>query len=140
MNYYRWWDPYGRYNSYSGTRHYAENVMIFFVDKNGKLTWSNVLRKTQYDDYSDMFLSYQIFVAGGAAHLLYNSLERREMMLNSSSINAQGELKKDPTLHNLDKGYTFMPRFGKQIGANSIVIPCMYKNYICFALLDFQNP
>lgn len=140
MNYYRWWDPYSRYNNYSGTRHYAENVMIFFFDKNGKMVWTNVLRKSQYDDYSDMFLSYQIFVAGGAAHLLYNSMERRELMLSSSSINAQGDLKKDPTLRNLDKGYTFMPRFGKQVGPNAIVIPCMYKNYICFALLDFQNP
>jgi hypothetical protein len=137
MNYYRWWDPYSRYNNNSGTRHYAENVMIFFFDRNAKLTWSNVLRKTQYDDYSDMFLSYQIFVTGGAAHLLYNSMERRELMLSSSSISAQGELKRDPTLRNLDKGYTFMPRLGKQVGAASLVIPCMYKNYICFALLDF---
>jgi hypothetical protein len=137
MNYYRWWDPYSRYNNYSGTRHYAENIMIFFFDRNAKMSWSNVLRKTQFDDFSDMFLSYQIFVAEGEAHLLYNQMERRELMLNSSSINSRGELKKDPTLHNLDKGYTFMPRFGKQIGASSIVIPCMYKNYICFALVDF---
>jgi hypothetical protein len=138
MNYMRGWDPYGRYNNnYSGTRHYAENVMIFFFDPNGKLTWSNVLRKTQFDDYSDIFLSYQLFIGNGAAHLLYNQMERRELMLNSSSINPQGELKKDPTLRNLDKGYTFMPKFGKQVGPNMVVIPCMYKNYISFALLEF---
>ncbi|WP_336516270.1 hypothetical protein [Pollutibacter soli] len=134
-NYYRGWDPYNRYGS--ATRHFAENIMIFYFNKAGNLVWSNAIRKTQFDDNTDMYLSYQLFNTGSEVRILFNQLERRERMLNSVTANASGEIKKDPTLRNLDKGYEFMPRFGKQVGLKEIVLPCMNRNYICFAKLDF---
>jgi hypothetical protein len=137
-SYWRWWDPWNRWNSYSSTRHYYENVIIFSFDQSGNLEWSNFVRKTQYDDNTDMFLSYQLYNTGGEVHFLYNQLERREMLLNDQTISPRdGQVKRNPTLRGLDKGYEFMPRFGKQVAAKQIVIPCMYKNYICFAKLDY---
>jgi hypothetical protein len=137
MNYGRWWDPWSRWNSYSSTRYFAENIMIFFFNSEGKLEWSNVVRKTQFDDNNDMFLSFQIFNAGNSVRFLFNQLEKRELILNSATINAAGEMKRDPTLRNLDKTYDFMPRFGKQIALKEIVLPCMHKNFICFAKLEY---
>ncbi len=137
MGYNRGWDPYNRWNSGSSVRHFAENIMIFFFNKEGKLMWSNTVRKTQFDDNTDMFISYQIFNTGSAVRFLFNQLERRERMLSSVTANAGGEVNREPTLRNLDKGYDFMPRFGKQVGLKELVVPCMYKNYICFAKLDF---
>ncbi len=136
-SYWRWWDPWNRWNSYSSTRHYYENVAIFSFDQNANLEWSNFVRKNQYDDNTDMFLSYQLYYTGGEVHFLYNQLERREMLLNDQTIFRDGQIKRNPTLRGLDKGYEFMPRFGKQVAARQIVIPCMYKNYICFAKLDY---
>ena len=46
-------------------------------------------------------------------------------------------MKRDPTLKGLDRNYEFMPRYGKQTGPRELVIPCMNRNYICFAKLDF---
>jgi hypothetical protein len=40
-------------------------------------------------------------------------------------------------LKNLNRDYEFMPKFGKQVGLRQIIMPCMYKNYICFAKLEF---
>lgn len=137
LGYYRWWDPWSRWNSGSSIRHFAENIMIFFFNKEGKLMWSNTVRKTQFDDNTDMFISYQIFNTGNEVRFLFNQLERRERMLSSVTANAAGEVNREPTLRNLDKGYDFMPRFGKQVGLKELVVPCMYKNYICFAKLDF---
>jgi hypothetical protein len=84
-----------------------------------------------------MFLSYQIFYTGTEVKFLFNSLEKRELMLNSVSVTPEGQMKREPTLRSLDRNYEFMPRYGKQVGARQIVLPCMYKNYICFAKLDF---
>jgi hypothetical protein len=118
-------------------RHFAENIMIFFFNREGKLIWSNTIQKKQFDDNTDMFLSYNLFNTGSEVRFLYNQLERRELMLNSATINAQGQVKRDPTLKGLDKEYDFMPRYGKQVGLREIVLPCMNRNFICFAKLDF---
>jgi len=136
MNYYRWMDPWNRWGT-TTTRHYAENVIVMNFDRDAKLVWSNFVRKTQYDDNSDIFISYNIFNTGREVRFLFNTLERRELMLNSVTINAEGSMKRDPTMKSLDRNYEFMPRFGKQIGANTVLLPAMYKNYICFAKIDF---
>jgi hypothetical protein len=137
LNYYRYWDPYNRYNSMNATRHYAENIVILSFDNTANLQWSNVIRKTQYDDNTDIFISYQIFYSVNEVRFLFNQLERREQLLNSVSVNAAGQMKRDPTLKSLDPNYEFMPRYGKQVGARQVVLPCMYKNYICFAKIEF---
>jgi hypothetical protein len=137
LNYYRYWDPYNRYTGLNSTRHYAENVVILSFDNTANLQWSNVIRKTQFDDNTDIFLSYQIFYSGSEVRFLFNQLERREQLLNSVSVNAAGQMKRDPTLKSLDRNYEFMPRYGKQVGAKQVVLPCMFKNYICFAKIDF---
>jgi hypothetical protein len=31
----------------------------------------------------------------------------------------------------------FMPRFGKQVSARSVVIPCLYRNNLIFAKIEF---
>jgi hypothetical protein len=132
----RWSDPWNRYGN-NIVRHYAENIMIFFFNKDGNLVWSNTIQKRQFDDNTDMFLSYNLFNTGSEVRFLYNQLERRELMLNSATVNAQGNIKRDPTLKGLNKEYDFMPRYGKQVGLREIVLPCMNRNFICFAKLDF---
>lgn len=138
LNYYRYWDPYNRYGGgANSTRHYAENILILSFDNLSNLQWSNFIRKTQFDDNTDIFLSYQIFYSGSEVRFLFNQLEKREQLLNSVSVNAAGQMKRDPTLKSLDRNYEFMPRYGKQVGTKQVVLPCMYKNYICFAKVDF---
>ena len=101
------------------------------------MEWSNIVRKSQYDDETDNFLSYLVFNSGGEINFLYNQLERRNLLLNQQSVTADGQVNRTPTLKNLDKGYEFMPKYGRQIGSRQLVIPCMYKNYVSFAKVDF---
>ena len=111
--------------------------MVFFFNADGQLRWSNSVRKSQYDDNSDAFISYQLFNKGNEVRFLFNLREKREQMLTSATMDAEGKVKRQPTLKNLNREYDFMPKFGKQIGLRQIVIPCVYKNYICFAKLEF---
>ena len=130
---------YNPWNRWGGqyTRFFSENVVIFSYDRSGNLQWSNVVRKSQYDDDSDNFLSYTTFLGNGELHFLYNQEERKSLLLNDQSIDRDGQVKRNPTLRNLDKGYEFMPRFGKQVAARQMVLPCVYRNYVCFAKIDF---
>jgi hypothetical protein len=82
-------------------------------------------------------ISHYLLNTGGELHFLFNQYERRTLLLSDQSIGPDGKITRHPTLKNLDRGFEFMPRFGKQIGARSIVMPCQYRNYLTFAKIDF---
>ncbi|TDH23030.1 hypothetical protein EXU57_18395 [Segetibacter sp. 3557_3] len=127
------WNNYG-YNQYN--RYHAENVVVFSFDSSAKMNWSNVIIKDQYDDDVDLFIGYQLVNTGDQLHFLFNKQEKRLQLLSDQSISPEGQLTRVPTLKNLDKGFDFMPRLGKQISNRQIVFPCMYRNYLCFAKLE----
>ena len=130
--------PWGRYNSFGqSVRYNAQNVALVSFDSTGKVNWSNIINKLQYDDESDNLIGYAMLNTGDQLHFLFNQQEKRMQLLNDQTISPDGKITRHPTLKNLDKGYDFMPRHGKQIGARQIVFPCMYRNYLCFARLDF---
>jgi hypothetical protein len=131
-----WWS--NRWNSNQAVRYHADNISIFSFDKNGKLEWSNVVGKEQWDDESDDMLSYQLMVTSGQLHVLFNKQERRNNLLNDYSITPEGKMINNPTLKHLDKGYDFMPKYAKQVSARQIIVPCAFRNYICFAKIDYN--
>jgi len=57
--------------------------------------------------------------------------------LQAQSIDAQGKVTLTPTLKELDKGYQFMPRYIKQVSSREVLLPCQYRNYLCFAKIEF---
>jgi hypothetical protein len=132
-----WGSPFNRWGAMPATRFHAENILIMSFGKNDSLEWTNIIPKTQFDDQSDVLISHQIMNTGGELHFLFNLYERRTLLLNDHSIDAEGKITRHPTLRNLDKGFEFMPRYGKQISARSIVMPCQYRNYLTFAKIDF---
>jgi hypothetical protein len=82
-------------------------------------------------------ISHQIMNTGGEIHFLFNLYERRTLLLNDQSVGPDGKVTRYPTLRNLDRSIEFMPRFGKQISARSIIMPCQFRNYLIFAKIDF---
>jgi hypothetical protein len=135
---YGYGSPWNRYGSGSqATRYHAENIMIISFDKDGGVEWTNIIPKTQYDDESDALISNQIMNTGGELHFLFNQYERRTLLLNDQSISPDGKITRHPTLKNLERGVEFMPRFGRQISARSMLVPCQYRNYLTFAKIDF---
>jgi hypothetical protein len=118
------------------TRFYADNVMVLSFNDKGVMEWSNLVRKSQYDDNTDNMLGYNLINTGSELHFLFNQQEKRTWMLSDQSIDPSGQINRRPTLKNLDKGFDFMPRYGKQIAAKTIIFPCQYRNYICFAKVE----
>jgi hypothetical protein len=132
-----YYNPWNRnYGNYA-TRYHAENIMVLSFDSAGNLEWSNVIPKSQYDDETENLISHQVMNTGGELHFLFNQYERRNMLLNDQSVSPDGKVTRYPTLKNLDRGYDFMPRYGKQVSGWQTIILCMYRNYLCVAKIDF---
>ena len=132
-NYYR---PYNSFNNQSTTRYYYENILVLSVNKNGKTEWSRVIQKEQFDDNEDNFMSFSTMNSGGEVHFLFNG-DKKYQVISDQSITPDGTIKRNPTLKSPQRGYEFMPKHSKQVGANQIIVPCAYRNNICFAKIDF---
>jgi len=129
--------PYSYYNGGGQVRYFYQNILVLDLDKNGNLIWNNVVHKSQFDDNTDNSLSYAIMLTGGQLHFLFNELERRNQLINDESISADGILTRNPPLRSLDRGYEFMPRYAKQVSSYQIIVPCLYRNFICFAKIEY---
>lgn len=132
-----WWrNRYG--NSSQAVRYHADNVTILSFDKTGRLQWSNVIHKEQFDDEGDDRISFQVANTGSQIHYIFNIDEKRSLLLNDFMLSPDGQINHNPTLKNLDRGYEFLPKYGKQVSSYQVIIPCFYRNYICFAKLEFN--
>jgi hypothetical protein len=118
-------------------RHHADNIAVLSFDRSGQHEWSSVITKSQFNDESDDLLSFYTFIVGGQLHYLMNLPERRLNLMQDFSLGAGGSLSRNPTLRNLDRGYELMPRFAKQVSARQVLLPCIYRNYLCFAKIDY---
>lgn len=131
-----WWR--NRYENSAAVRHHADNLTVLSFDNTGKLQWSNVIHKEQFDDEGDDRISFQMANTGSQIHYFFNIDEKRTLLLNDFMLSPDGRINHNPTLKNLDKGYEFLPRYGKQVSSYQLVIPCYYRNYICFAKIEFN--
>ncbi|MBG9376870.1 hypothetical protein I5907_11525 [Panacibacter sp. DH6] len=134
--YYYPWSRFGN-SGFQVNRYYADNIAIISFDSSAKMQWTNVIHKSQYDDYTDNFLGYGTLNTGGRFHFLFNQLEKRTQLLTDQSLSPDGEINRSPTLRNLSKEYQFMPKFAKQVSGYELVVPCQYRNYICFAKVEY---
>ncbi|MEO7763054.1 MAG: hypothetical protein ABIR78_01695, partial [Ferruginibacter sp.] len=143
------YNPYSRsygsyyYNPYTGyyrplnssnqsKRYYYENILVMSISKTGQLEWSKVLHKSQFEDEDENFLSFSTIASGSEIHFLFNA-DRKYQVVSDQGLSPDGTIKRYPTLKSEQKGYEFMPSLSKQVGANQIIIPCAYRNNICFA-------
>jgi hypothetical protein len=124
-------------NNNNNLRYHADNIAILAFDKEGALQWNTVISKSQYDDETDDLISYQLVNTGAQLHFMFNIEEKRTMLLNDFTLTPSGDINRNPTLKNLDRGYEFMAKYAKQVSAHQVLVPCLYRNYISFAKIDF---
>ncbi len=135
--YYGYYRPTSSFNNMQSVRYYYNNILILNIDKFGREEWSRVIHKDQYDDDNDNYLSYSTMTSGGEIHFLFN-MNNKNQIIADNSLTASGEIKRNPTLKSMEKGYEFMPRLSKQITARQIIVPCTYRGNICFAKVDLE--
>lgn len=134
---YPWLSPYGYGFQNQLTRYFADNIAVVSFDSASNVEWTNIIPKSQYDDNSDNFIGYGTYVTPGQINFLFNQFAKRTLILQSESITPGGKKTEAPTLPNLDKGYQFMARYVKQVSSREVLVPCQYRNYLCFAKIEF---
>jgi hypothetical protein len=132
--YYR---PYNSFNNYYNNRYYYYNILVQSIDNKGVTEWSNIIHKEQFADITDNYLSYATFNTGTGIHFLFNNSDKRNPLLIDNVVAGDGSLTRNPSLKSYDKGYEFMIRYAKQTGARQMIVPCSYRQQICFAKIDF---
>ncbi len=143
-NGYYWNSPYYRYNRFNNFNtnrsvlYFYDNILIMNMDSSLKMTWTNVILKKQSDNDDDSFLSYGTMNVGGEINFLYIEKEKNTQIISNQSISTYGKLYRYPTLKTRERGYQFMPRLAKQVGAKQLIMPCVYRGNLCFAKVDFK--
>jgi len=132
--YYR---PFNSFNNNQSVRYFYDKVLTVSVDKDGQMEWASVIPKSQFEDDNDNYLSYGTMTAAGEIHFFFNEQERRNQIVSWHSLSPTGQERRNATLKSEGKGYQFMPRYLKQVGARQILVPCTYRGSICFAKVDF---
>jgi hypothetical protein len=127
-----WWGAQS-----NNTRYHADNIIVLAFDKNGKLLMSNQVVKSQFDDNSPNAVSYFVANTGNGLQYIYNDYESRNLVLAYQTLNPQGRVIRNPTMKGIERDYKFLPRLSKQIDRTTVLIPCLYRNSLCFARLEF---
>ncbi|NDE09861.1 MAG: hypothetical protein EBZ95_04750 [Chitinophagia bacterium] len=129
--------PYSSFNNSQTTRYYYNNILLLDINLSGNVVADKVITKDQFADDNDNYLSFSTFIAGSEIHFLYNLTEKRDKFLTDNTLTASGEMIRNPALRTVERGFEFMPKLSKQIGARQIIVPCSYRSQICFAKIEF---
>ena len=132
--YYR---PFNSFNTNQTNRYFYGNILIMGINKEGVPVWSDYILKDQDDVETDNFLSYSTIISGGKIHIVYNNTERSAKLLTDNMVSVDGEIKRNPPIKSYGKEYEFMPRFAKQVDAGELIVPCTFRNMVCFARISF---
>ena len=137
--YFRMYRPPGSYSYFQSTRYYNEEVLVAGVDSALNLKWNTIIRKKQFDDDNENYLSFGNMNMGGELHFLFVEKNDRSSVLNDHSVTPSGKLIRYPPLKSNDKTYSYMPRLSKQVSAREVIIPCVYLGRIVFARMNYDN-
>ncbi len=134
--YYGYYRPFNDGNGRDVVYNYND-VINFSFSKDLKLQWNSVINKTTSDIENDNFLSFINLNAGGEVHFLFLQKDNNRQILSDHALQPDGSIIRYATLKGREAGYQFMPRLARQTGARQLIVPCIVRNNIAFAKIDF---
>ncbi len=134
--YYGYYRPFNDNNGRDVVYNYND-IINFSFNKDLILQWSSVINKTTSDVENDNFLSFTNLNAGGEIYFLFLQKDNNRQILSNHALQPDGNTKRYATLKGREAGYNFMPRLSRQTGARQMIVPCIVRNSIAFAKIDF---
>ena len=113
------------------------DIISFSFTKDLVLQWNNVINKTTSDIENDNFLSFANMNAGAEMHFLFLQKDNNRQIISDHALQPDGSVIRYATLKGREAGYYFMPRLGRQTGLHQMIIPCIVRNNLAFAKIDF---
>ena len=120
----------------TGNRVSKHNLIIFSFDRNNHfVNFANPQHKVT----PDFVPAYLIMNHSSQAVFVYNEKDKsRKVLLNNFSLQPDGTVTMNPIFRNLDKGYDFFPESGKQVDAETLLVPCERRGRLAFAKIIFE--
>lgn len=113
------------------------DIIVAVFSKTLQLQHATVINKTASDVETDNYLSFANMVGGGEINFLFLQKDNNRQVLSRHALQANGSITRYPTVKSREAGYEFMPRLSRQTGLRQMIIPCLSKNSIAFAKIDF---
>ncbi len=113
------------------------DIITYSFSKDLQLQWNNVINKTTSDVETDNFLSFANMNAGAEIHFLFLQKDNNRQILSDHAVQPNGSIIRYATVKSREAGYSFMPRLARQTGARQMIVPCIVRNNIAFAKIDF---
>lgn len=135
--YYRPYYPDRYYNS--RTEYFSNNILVMSLNTKFQAEWNTLIMKKQTAMDTDNYLSFGTVVMGGALHYLFLETDRNNSILNDNAVYPDGSVKRFATVKGSANSYSYMPKLMKQVGANTVILPCVYRDNILFARVDFEK-
>ena len=128
---------YNRNFGRNNKRYNCNNINVIQIDSSLQNHWLRVISKSQYAEDDESFLSFMMMIQSKEIHFVYIGNQNQRHILTHVGIASNGDVNRYPTLRGSGNEYDFLPRYGKQTGANTFVVPYIYNNRLGFAKVEF---
>lgn len=117
--------------------HYND-IMALSYNKDGARDWVAYIPKEQYSqEDGGVFSSYALLNTGGTLAFLYNDFNPTHSRIQLATVESGGKTETRSFTAEGNDYPDWLPRFGKQVAARALVVPCFHKKQICFAKVVF---
>jgi len=117
---------------------YYNDLVIHSLSPNGSYDWSQIVRKKQVsEDDNGYYSSYALFNVSDKLHFIYNEEVHPRADVDDSVLWPNGEVNRNYLFNTGDQNVLLVPRVGKQVSENELVIPSFRKNYLTLLKLSY---
>lgn len=129
---------YSPYMNASITEYYYNDIMALSYNADGVKEWSTIIPKAQYSqEDAGLFSSYALLNSGGTLAFLYNDFNVSQSRIQLATLSPAGKVNMHSFSIAGNEYPDWLPRWGKQVAARAMVVPCLRKKQICFAKIIF---
>jgi hypothetical protein len=131
-----YWDYYSQMFVTHYYYHYG-NIMALSINPNGSLLWSNVITKDQNSTDDNGYLSsYFSAIINGKILSIYNKYVNNPSSVLMTEMTGTGE-QSTKILFNDSENISVIPRAGRQVDANILLLPVLKENKNYLVKLTF---
>lgn len=134
---------YSYYDSFSQSftqrlEYHFENVVVISVNPDASVDWSAIVDKNQVSlDDEGVFSSFCALVGSEQFLILYNDYISRRNKITPAIISSKGILSRGKSVP-MSEGFIILPRSGKQVSENELLIPAYKKRDLHLVRFTFE--
>lgn len=131
-----YWDFYMQASVTHYYYHFG-NILLISMDPAGSISWNNVVQKDQNSiDDSGYYSSYCSVVSNGMQYSLFNKYIDDDSSVLLSIVDGKGAQRTE-TLFNEVERVAIIPRSGKQVDEETLLLPAYRQNKLYFVRITF---